>query len=133
MMVCSCTKKEETEKVKYDDTCKQLLDEAQILVYLEKDITKDEIKAFEKEVNKKLQIETITFKSKEEQLELMQEYSENLEEMEENPLFDSYIITIKNKEGIMEAAKVIESLDNVSSVHYGEYFVKECLEKGSIE
>ncbi len=133
MMVCSCTKKEEIEKVKYDDTCKQLLDEAQILVYLEKDITKDEIKAFEKEVNKKLQIETITFKSKEEQLELMQEYSENLEEMEENPLFDSYIITIKNKEGIMEAAKVIEGLDNVSSVHYGEYFVKECLEKGSIE
>lgn len=100
-----------------------------IVVFLEKDVEKDEIKDVEKEIKSISNVDKYTFQSKLEIKEKMQSESEvfntvlsNWDE-EESPLKDTFQVKVKDVEKISKTAEQIEKLDKVAVVRYGEGMV----------
>lgn len=102
-----------------------------IVVFLNKEITKEGINTFEQELNKIDNIASKKFKSKEEtKKEMMKEseiFSSTMENWseKENPLKDSYLIKVKDIEKIKDTAAKIKDLENVDVVEYGEGMVEK--------
>lgn len=100
-----------------------------IVVFLEKDVEKNEIKDVEKEIKSISNVDKYTFQSKLEIKEKMQSESEvfntvlsNWDE-EESPLKDTFQVKVKDVEKISKTAEQIEKLDKVAVVRYGEGMV----------
>ena len=102
-----------------------------VVVFLNKEITKEGINTFEQELNKIDNIASKKFKSKEEtKKEMMKEseiFSSTMENWseKENPLKDSYLIKVKDIEKIKDTAAKIKDLENVDVVEYGEGMVEK--------
>lgn len=103
-----------------------------IVVFLDKsfDIKKDKDK-FETQLENIDNVNNFKFKSK-------QEYAEETKQMDESfsiivdtwtdetiPLLDSYEITVKEIEKIDETASIIKKMDGVSTINYGEDYIKD--------
>ena len=102
-----------------------------VVVFLNKEITKEGINTIEQELNKIDNIASKKFKSKEEtKKEMMKEseiFSSTMENWseKENPLKDSYLIKVKDIEKIKDTAAKIKDLENVDVVEYGEGMVEK--------
>ena len=97
--------------------------ELTIVVYLKKDSTND-LKTMEN-------VDKYVYKSKDEWMaEMKQEnptLNVSLDYLEENPLLDSIIVTVKNVNGLGVTAEKIRNYDFVSSADYGEGMVENII------
>ncbi len=102
-----------------------------IVVFLDRDVTADDIKSVKQELNKISNVDKITFTSKEEVKKQMQEESEVFAKVlddykdGDSPLKDTYKVKVKNIENIKETADKIKTIDSVSVVRYGEGMVEK--------
>ena len=100
-----------------------------VFVYLDKDITEEEIAIVEEELKKNNNIVQYDFDSKEEIAQSMMETSDVLRnimekwEEDENPLNDVFRLKLKDIREVKTTAQKLEKLDNVSLVDYGEKIV----------
>lgn len=93
-----------------------------ILVFVENDLSNTEVEVISKDIKKLNNITDVQIKSKEEvKNELMESsevFKEVLGELENNPLSDVIIVTIKPKSNIKTIVNKIKKIDGVNSVKY---------------
>ena len=100
-----------------------------MVVFLNNEITQEEIDDLSEKINSLDNIETCDFKSKEQSKEEMMSESDVFEGImgtwneEDNPLKDSFLIKVKDINHIKDTADTIKSLDKVDVVNYGEEMV----------
>ena len=100
-----------------------------IVVFLDNDVTEDEIKEIETKIKRIENVEHYTFYSKTDVKKQMQQESEVFKTVLENwedsesPLKDTFQVKVKEIEIISKTAKTIEKIDKVSVVRYGEGMV----------
>jgi Cell division protein len=105
---------------------KEIEKDLTIVAFLNSDITDENRDSFEKELKNIENIESYTFKSKAEVKTEMEKENTALSEIlgswsdEENPLRDAYTIKVNSVEAIGKTAGIIEKLEGVSVVQYGE-------------
>lgn len=104
-----------------------------IVVFLENDVTTEEIDNIESEINKLDNIDSYVFESKDEVANSWKESSEMFESIieswdeNENPLADTFSIKVKDINKIKETAQSIKKINKVSLVRYGEGIVEQLL------
>ncbi len=107
-----------------ENITKDLERELTIVVYLKKDATEDQQKELENILDNMENVDSYTFKSKDEWKLEMKNSSETLnttlEYLEENPLLDSFIVQVKDVNFLKETSKKILENEYVSSADYGE-------------
>ena len=110
---------------------KLIKEDVTIVAFLDSDITADERKTFEGQIQNLENIDSFEFMSKAEVKEDMsndyKELSDILNDWDENenPLKDTYTVKVQDVEQINKTATSIENLDKVSSVQYGEGLVEK--------
>lgn len=102
-----------------------------IVVFLDSDITPFERDTFEKEIKTIENMDTYTFKSKEDVKTDMEKEHDSISgilkewDEEENPLKDTYTVKVKDVEQIKDTATKIEAIEKVNTVQYGEGLVEK--------
>lgn len=106
-------------------------DEMNIVVYVAKDATEEDVKNLETEIKSNDKVENVEFISKDEQKQNMSEYSDTFETilnyLDENPLLDSFVVYTKDVTDISDVAKTILEMPNVETAKYGEGMVEEII------
>jgi cell division transport system permease protein len=116
-----------------DNFTKLIQKDFTVVVFLDKDITDEEITVVENSLKKNTNISEYKFQSKTDIANSMMESSEIFKNImqgwdeKENPLKDTFLIKVKNVGKISETAKKIEKLDNVSVVQYGKDVINKFL------
>ena len=95
---------------------KEIESDLTIVAFLDKDATSDDVADIKKELNSMKNIETFTFKGKEDVKDEMSKESDN-------PLKDTFQIKVKDATKISKTAKSIKNIEKVSLVRYGEGMV----------
>ena len=104
-----------------------------IVVFLDNDVTEEEIKEIETKIKRIENVEHYTFYSKTDVKKQMQQESEVFKTVLENwedsesPLKDTFQVKVKEIEIISKTAKTIEKIDKVSVVRYGEGMVDKMI------
>lgn len=112
---------------------KNIENELTIVIFMDKDITTDELTKTKEDLNNIANIKHVTFKSKEEIKNSMANENDTFNkiistwEEGENPLQDSFIIEVKDINDINETATTIKNLEKVSLVKYGETTVNDLI------
>lgn len=110
---------------------KDMEEELTIVVYADKDTTDERLKEIERDIKKLSTVASVDAKSKEEWRLEMQSYSETLnttlDYLEENPLLDSFIVTVKNVDDLRPTALEIRDFANIESANYGEGMVEDII------
>lgn len=102
-----------------------------IVVFIENDATKEDLKDITKNIKKLSNVESYKFKGKSEVKDDMSKESDVFKSVmsdwseEDNPLKDTYQIKVKNVDEIASTAKTIKKMDKVSIVRYGEGLVEK--------
>lgn len=102
-----------------------------IVVFLKRGITKDEISEVKEEINKLGNINKISFESKNSVKKSMQEESEVFDSIlsqyddKTNPLQDTFLVNVSDINYIGDTANDIKKINNVDVVKYGEGSVEE--------
>ena len=104
-----------------------------IVIFLNNDSTEEDIDKVNKELRQISNVDksSITFESKQEVKEQMQEESEVFDTVldewddDESPLKDTYQVKVKNVEKISDTAARIKKIDSVNTVRYGEGMVEK--------
>lgn len=103
---------------------KELEHELTIVIYLNKEATEEQQNILKEKLNTMDNVESYVFKSKDEWKLEMKNSSETLnttlEYLDENPLLDSFIVTVKDVNFLKETSTEILENDFVSSADYGE-------------
>lgn len=125
-----------------NNATKNIEEEMNIVVYLSKASTDDDVKNLESEINNVEGVREIKFISKEEQKNSMADYNSAFETilnyLDENPLLDSYVIFVDDVKEISEIAEEIKIFPSVETIKYGEGMVEEVvsafdiIQKGTI-
>lgn len=101
-----------------------LENELNIIVYIEKNTTDEEIEFIKSSIKDIKNVNKVTFKSKNEWKLEISDYSKEmstiLESYEENPLLDSMIVHVTNVKHLDNTAEEIKKIANIESVKYGE-------------
>lgn len=107
---------------------KTLERELTIVAYVKKDAKEENISELKKELETLNEVDNYVFKSKEEWKAEMKNESETLnatlDYLEENPLLDSFIITVKDVKDLKSTTEKIRKYDFISSAEYGEGMVE---------
>lgn len=113
--------------VNIENATKSIEDELNIVVYLAKDVTEEEINNIESDIKSQKNVEEVTFKSKAEWKMEMSEYDDTFETvlnyLDENPLMDSLIVKVKEVKHLTDTAEYIKTISKVDTVKYGEGMV----------
>lgn len=108
---------------------KEIEDEMNIVVYVKKEATEEDVANLEAEIKNNPKVENIEFVSKDEQKQNMAEYSDTFETilnyLDENPLLDSFVVYTKDVTDISDVAEAILEIPNVETAKYGEGMVEE--------
>ncbi len=106
-----------------------------IYVQLEGEATPEEVTYVGEEINKIGQIKSVTYSSKEEELDkLIETYGEEGESLfgmykgEENPLGDAYVVEVEDAQNLSQIAKQIMNIDHVNTTNYGGESTSELVE-----
>lgn len=116
-----------------NNVTKNIEDELTIVIFMDKDITSDELNKTKEDLQNIDNIKSVTFKSKEEIKNSMANENDTFNkiistwEEGENPLQDSFIVDVKNVKDINETATTIKNLEKVSLVKYGETTVNDLI------
>lgn len=115
-----------------------------IVVFLKKDISKEEVTTVENKIKEVDNVASCTYKSKADILKEMMETDSSLSSIlsqyndENNPLLSTFIVKVEDLKHIDDVAKKIEIYDEVEYVKYGENAISELINifdiirKGSI-
>ena len=112
---------------------KDIEKELTIVVFMQKDITEEELKTTEEKLKKIDNVEKVTFTSKETiKNDMMREYPSFSKMMDswkenDNPFQDSYIIKVKDVRDINETVTTIKNLDKIDLVKYSESTIGELI------
>lgn len=104
-----------------------------IVAFVDKNLTDEKKEELESKFSVMEGVSTYTFKGKNEIKEEMMESSADFENImkewssEENPLYNSFQIKVKNIEEISEIAKEIEEMEDVKIVKYGEGMIEKLI------
>lgn len=102
----------------------KLEDELTIVVYLERETTSERASEIELEINNIPNVNTVSYKSKDTWKLEMEATSKTLETtlkyLDENPLLDSYVVTVNNVTELKETSQLIKNIDEVKTAEYGE-------------
>lgn len=105
--------------------------ELTIVVYYKQDVTDEQKMELENALKTMDNVDTYEIKNKDEWKAEMQKESDTLKTtldyLEENPLLDSVIVTVKNVDDLSETANKIREYDFVSSAEYGEGMVENVI------
>lgn len=116
-----------------NNVTKNIEDELTIVIFMDKDITSDELNKTKEDLKNIDNIKNVTFKSKEYIKNSMANENDTFNkiistwEEGENPLQDSFIVDVKNIKDINETATTIKNLEKVSLVKYGETTVNDLI------
>ncbi|MDE5539366.1 MAG: permease-like cell division protein FtsX [Bacilli bacterium] len=110
---------------------KMMEEELTIVVYVEKSVDDERINEIEKSLKGLNNVKEVVYKSKEEWRIEMKSYSESLEVtldyLENNPLLDSFVVTVENVNDLAPTAKEIRKISDIESANYGEGMVEEII------
>lgn len=112
---------------------KMIKEDVTIVVYIKKDVPESDFSKIESKINHTDNVATCIFKSKEEVKKDFQETNEFFNTFmsewseTENPLKDSYKVTVTEIEDIKKTAQEIQSIDGVDFVDYGEAMVDKLI------
>ncbi len=113
-----------TKRVKQDFT---------VVAFINTKATKDQVNELKNEIQNYNNIESITYQSKKEIADEMKDTSSDLSKIidswsdETNPLYDTFLIKVKNTENISKTAKQISDLQMITDVKYGQGMVESLL------
>ena len=116
-----------------NNVTKNIEDELTIVIFMDKDITSDELNKTKEDLKNIDNIKNVTFKSKEDIKNSMANENDTFNkiistwEEGENPLQDSFIVDVKNVKDINETATTIKNLEKVFLVKYGETTVNDLI------
>ncbi len=114
-----------------ENATKIIEDELSIVVYLNKDVTAEQIENIKSDIKSQSNVASSTFKSKDEWKVELGDYSEDvgniLDYLDDNPLFDSFIVKVHDVDYLEDTAKYINDIDGVESVKYGEGMVENVI------
>lgn len=105
---------------------KIIRDDFTIVTYIKTDSDEEKIKVIKEDIEKLGNIESVTFDSKNDIANRMKEESEVFNNImsswseEENPLYNTYLVKVKDSEKISKTAEKIKQIDGVDMVKYGE-------------
>ena len=112
---------------------KNIENELTIVIFMDKNITTDELNKTKEDLNNIDNVKHVTFKSKEEIKNNMANENDTFNkiistwEEGENPLQDSFIIEVKDIKDINETATTIKNMEKVSLVKYGETTINDLI------
>lgn len=104
-----------------------------VVIFLDNDVTKNEIENIEKSIYKTNNIAELTFKTKEQTASEFGKENPAFESIVnswkngENPLLDSFMLKVNNIEMIEDTVKEIKKIDGVNNVNYGEEIVRQLI------
>ena len=104
-----------------------------VVIFLDNDITKNEIENIEKSIYKTNNVAELTFKTKEQTASEVGKENPAFESIVnswkngENPLLDSFMLKVNNIEMIEDTVKEIKKIDGVNNVNYGEEIVRQLI------
>lgn len=105
---------------------KIIRDDFTIVTYITNESDEEKEKEIKEEINSLSNIESVTFDSKQDIAERMKKESEVFDSImsswaeSENPLYDTYLVKVKDSEKISKTAEQIKKIDGVAMVKYGE-------------
>ena len=103
---------------------KDLEHELSIVVYVEKSATKEDTDYLNNQIEKIENVKKVVFKSKDEWKLEMSEYNSSFgtvfENYSNNPLLDSFIVTVDDVSSLAKTTEEIRKLEKVESANYGE-------------
>lgn len=105
---------------------KIIRDDFTIVTYIKTDSDEEKVKEIKTNIDSLKNIESITFDSKQDIASRMKEESEVFNSImsswseSENPLYDTYLVKVKDSEKISKTAESIKKIDGVEMVKYGE-------------
>ena len=108
-------------------------DDFTIVVYMNNDTTEEQGEEIKNKIEDLSNIESITFDSKKDIAENMKSESEIFNTIisswseSENPLYDTYLVKVKDSDKISNTAQKIEKFDGVAMVRYGEGMIESLL------
>ena len=112
---------------------KNIENELTIVIFMDKNITTEELNKTKEDLNNIDNVKHVTFKSKEEIKNNMANENDTFNkiistwEEGEKPLQDSFIIEVKDIKDINETATTIKNMEKVSLVKYGETTVNDLI------
>lgn len=108
---------------------KSLEKELTISVYIKENVSDDEINDIESKIKSLDNVLDVEYKSKEEWKLEMQNYSDTfsvtLDYLNENPLLNSFVVTVKDVKALSPTSNAISKIDGVKNANYGEGMVEE--------
>lgn len=116
-----------------NNVTKNIENELTIVIFMDKNITTEELNKTKEDLNNIDNVKHVTFKSKEEIKNNMANENDTFNkiistwEEGENPLQDSFIIEVKDIKDINETATTIKNMEKVSLVKYGETTVNDLI------
>ncbi|HHX33496.1 MAG TPA: ABC transporter permease [Mollicutes bacterium] len=112
---------------------KDIENELTIVILMDKEVTEEEIKETEGIIKNIDNIDTVVFNSKDEIKDHLASQSDTYAKIveswgdDENPLQDSFVVTVENIKDINETATTLRNLDYVDVVRYGETMVNKLI------
>lgn len=107
-----------------NEATKALESELSIVVYLDKGATEEDVDFIKSSIIGIKNVDEVIYKSKNEWKLEMSEYDSSFgavfENYEDNPLLDSFIVTVKDIDSISKITDSIREIDKVESANYGE-------------
>lgn len=103
-----------------NEATKNLEKELSIIVYLDDDATEEDAKKLKTTIEDIKNVEDVKYKSKEEWKLELSGYEIVIDNYEENPLVDSFIVKVKDINDIDRITNEINSLEKIDSATYGE-------------
>ena len=116
-----------------EEMTKHVSSNISIVVFLNSECDENDLKQLKNSIERLDNVDTITFKSK-------QEYAKETKELDERfalivdswdddtiPLLDSYEVKVKDIEQIKDTADKIKKMDKIFSVNYGEEYIESVI------
>ena len=109
-----------------------------IVSFIENGISEEDINIIKDKINLIDNIESVTFDDKEnitkEMMDSSDTFKSRLEnmELEENPIQSTYLVKVKDINGIKEVADSIKEIEHITAVKYGEGLVEQLIETFTI-
>lgn len=114
-----------------NNATKLIEDELTVVVYLNGDVTSEQIENIKTELNSYKNVLETTYKSKDEWKLEMSEYDDSLKTvldyLDENPLNDSFVVKVKDVKKLSETSEFIKGIEGVDTVKYGEGMVENVI------
>ena len=110
-----------------ENATKSIEDELSIVVYLDGEVTEEQINNIRADIDSQENVSEVIFKSNTEWKEEMSEYDDTFETvlnyLDENPLMNSFIIRVNDVNHLSDTAEYVKSISGVDTVKYGEGMV----------